>query len=375
MAMLHHINPPTCAPQFDEIVCFQRHVLAFACDAATTLPLTIEQCQTWFNNDIGSWLWEKLWTNRRSGQRVHSPFHKALEKLIRYVTRRTTLRSQILDAFDHDITFHQNLNNVTFEFWYRTRLSAAAQKAVRGLMQAFYTDLLSSGFPSGIHTLTHNIDRDALIAAFWAANPKLEVCPACDSAREDTIDTKIYADADHYLPKAKYPFLSVHPANLVPLCIACNRTFKGDRDPLDKGVAALTHNFHPYTNPAVGHITVQVTRTKGVPVVQIADNAGMPSRRVANLNRVFRLEERWPDRLRYQINELREGLAGRGRRMMQKGIVPTDVDLKDDLQDLLQARVDAPGQKHNSLLQIGYLTYALNDIDEFAEFFAQYVGA
>jgi hypothetical protein len=42
-----------------------------------------------------------------------------------------------------------------------------------------------------------------------------EKCPLCNQRIADTLD--------HYLPKSKYPLLSISPVNLVPACSACNR--------------------------------------------------------------------------------------------------------------------------------------------------------
>lgn len=374
--MLHEINSPTCAPQFEQIVQFQGRVLAFACDATTTLPLDEQKLVLSFGQDVGGWLGERLWKRETKGQPSKSSFHKALEHLIRYVTRHPSQRRRIMEAFNHDIEFHLHLTDTSFEFWYRTKLSKKAQSAVRGLMKVFYTELLMSGFPAHIHGYVKKIDRDVLIAAFWEANQKLEVCPACDAPKPDAIEKKVYADADHFLPKTAYPFLAVHPTNLVPLCVACNRSFKGDRDPLEKKQDALVHSFHPYTNPAVNNINVEVSRDEeGVAHVHIVDQAGMPSRRVANMNRVFKLEGRWEERLPYEIRRLREHLADSGRRLMRGGRQITEDDVRDDLQGELQARIDQPGQRHNAVLQIGYLSYGLQNTNEFAELYAQYIGA
>lgn len=42
------------------------------------------------------------------------------------------------------------------------------------------------------------------------------VCPFCGVGQVSTLD--------HYLPKSKYPTLSVTPSNLIPACSDCNRT-------------------------------------------------------------------------------------------------------------------------------------------------------
>ena len=41
-----------------------------------------------------------------------------------------------------------------------------------------------------------------------------DICPLCGIYGVDTLD--------HYLPKARYPLLSVNPQNLLPACVHCN---------------------------------------------------------------------------------------------------------------------------------------------------------
>ena len=38
----------------------------------------------------------------------------------------------------------------------------------------------------------------------------------CHTSEVDTLD--------HYLPKSKYPSLSINPLNLIPICNKCNKT-------------------------------------------------------------------------------------------------------------------------------------------------------
>jgi len=75
---------------------------------------------------------------------------------------------------------------------------------------------------------------DALMAA-----PKHGRCPLCGGQTVKTLD--------HYLPKAKYPALTVAPRNLVPACSDCNKA-KSDARPLVPEEQAL----HPYYDDIEG---------------------------------------------------------------------------------------------------------------------------
>lgn len=55
----------------------------------------------------------------------------------------------------------------------------------------------------------------------------IEICPYCD------IDTTISIsnnEVEHFLPKSKFPFLSMNAYNLIPSCHACNKKSEGKGD-------------------------------------------------------------------------------------------------------------------------------------------------
>ncbi|MCC7702247.1 HNH endonuclease [Janthinobacterium sp. GW460P] len=60
-------------------------------------------------------------------------------------------------------------------------------------------------------------------------------CPYCGFGHVSTLD--------HFLPKARYPALSILPANLVPSCSDCN---KGKGSPV---INRKTQGLHPYFEP------------------------------------------------------------------------------------------------------------------------------
>ena len=370
--MLHRIRPPACADHLACIMQFQRHVLAFACSLGTFEHLYEGDIRTEFGEEVGKWFWGKL--QKRNG--APSELHATLVSLIAFVQANPAAGASILAAFDHDTSFQGHLSDPDFRFHYTTVLDEQSRNAVRPLMQAFYEDLLASGFPSCITGKTGLLDRDGFVASFWAANSKLEVCPACDGARPERIDIKVYADADHFLPKSKYPFLAVHPANLVPVCLACNRSFKTGRDPIDNpNDQPLVNTFHPYGRPAIDHVDVKVDRDDvGVRHVHLEDQGGMPSRRVVGLNRAYRLEERWPDSLKYEIKSLCEILAEQGHLLQAYGYQVGADDLRMILTSQLQKHKDKVGQQHHCLLDVGYLDLALDDAGEFDDLLRQFLA-
>lgn len=375
--MLHRINPPDaeCQAIFSRILSFQRQVLAFACDPATTLPLTEAVVLAEFGA-AGEWFWKQLHAQSGKNTGAENDLHRALESVIRYVRSHPGLGSVVLDSFDHDIDFPAHIDDPAFQFAYNTTLDNTARDALKALMVAFYEDMLCAGFPSVVHGAPTTFDRDALVRSFWAANPEIKVCPACDAQRPDSIGDKNYSDVDHYLPKSSYSVLSVHPTNLVPVCQGCNRSFKLTRDPIDlENDAPLVNIFVPYLRPALDFVAINTRRLANGPLqFSIIDVDGTRSRRVENLDRTFQLEERWCKRADQVKDSVREALSGARRIMLKHEIIPREVDLQVELEEVHKERTALIGKNYNYVLHASYLTFAANDQDEFEELYRQFEG-
>jgi hypothetical protein len=291
-------------------------------------------------------------------------FYEELCALISYLRQYSSLRAQLIDAFQNDIDFFNHLDDASFVFFFSTRLQKKAGQMIAPVMIAFYENLLRTGFPPCIGTF----DRKTFLKIFWTTNKNLGVCPACDYPRPDINEQYIRSDIDHFLPKSLYPFLSVHAPNLVPVCLECNRSVKRNADPIDQALAApLTNSFHPFGKPALDAIKVAVNRkTKGEEYqISLEEMTGGISRRVAGLNRIYKLEERWLVRLKAEIESIRKIIKNAGKRFLQKGMSANDI-----VDVLLNAILDDYDQKigveHFYILQSSYARYALCDTEEFA---------
>jgi hypothetical protein len=377
--VLHRVNPPQCLNELQAILRFQREVLEFACTLTNSSLLSEASVKAGFVN-TGGWLCGRLWENRKP-----LPFWSTLVAVIDHVKGDAALRQLIMEAFDHDITFNLNLNDGGFHFSYNTkRLDAKTTEILGPLLVAFYNDLLKTGYPPIVHGGVETITRDKLVASFWQANSEMMTCPACDGVRPDTVNGKVYSDEDHFFPKSKYPFLSIHAANLLPVCVECNRVFKLGRDPIDDHYnEPLLNTFHPYDSPALLHVEVQVSRTAPGAERQIAivDRRAMPSRRVNRLNYVFKLEERWKKRLDTSVGMIIDQLRGHARLLRTlgqpldgAGLAVEDV-VRIALEDDLAVKREKIGKTHWYVLQSSYLQYALDDADEFELLLEGFLGA
>ncbi|MGY0039662.1 hypothetical protein [Pedobacter sp. NJ-S-72] len=75
-----------------------------------------------------------------------------------------------------------------------------------------------------------------------------EKCPFCGIA--DILGSgHSKRDAlDHYLPKDSYPFNSVNPNNLAPICRTCNESYKGVSSPIQDSSGTKRKAFYPFAS-------------------------------------------------------------------------------------------------------------------------------
>ena len=300
----------------------------------------------------------------------------ALASVICHIKNHPACGQVVLDAFDHDIDFPNHIDDPEFQFEYNTALDDTTRNVLKVLMVAFYEDLLYDGFPGEVHGVPQKFSRDSVLQRFWSANSGLNVCPACDGQRPDSIGMKNYADVDHYLPKSSYSFLSIHPVNLVPVCRECNSSFKLVRDPVDKANdAPLVNIFVPYLRAALGSVTVKTSRSNdGALQFEVIDNDGSRSRRVKNLVRTYRLEERWPSRESQIKGSIVEELQTARRRLARYGENPDAVQLRLEIDDMLESKITRIGRNHNYILHASYLSFASGNQDESDELLRQFEG-
>ena len=364
--MLHKINRPNYFEKMEYILEIQQKFLCFICDSSLPSELDEDLLNMEFKEN-GSWIYKNLWKKDRAGTKVKSEFYRDIISFNNLIRSNPDKKDIIINSFKNDIKFHTHLNNSDFRFYYNVYLDNSVKNAIKPLMLIFYS-FLESGLILHIDGNDFIFRRDVLITSFFESNPDLEVCPACDGQRPDKIDIKFYADCDHFLPKSKYPFLSVHPDNLVPLCMECNQRFKSINDPIDDhNDAPLVNSFHRYGTCAYEQTNIKVVSNEmGEKHVLIEDKIGMPSRRVNNLNRVFKLEKRWQDRLRQSVESITEELRGAARKINQyRGTQLGRAELTIELESMLAEKTKLIGKRQFYVLHTSYLRYALADNNEF----------
>jgi len=361
--MLHKINLAEGYDKLEKVLQFQQKLLAFVCAATTALPFDEATIRAAFVEE-GEWLWKKI-------NRADSKLKKLLEDVVNHCKANPGIGGQITTAFANDIDFHNNIDDLNFRFAY-LQLSEKTRAVLAKLMIYFYKSLFEDGFPDWIDPNNEKYSRKTFVKAFKKANPHLGVCAACDGQSPSEIDDRPLHDTDHFLPKSKYPFYSVHPYNLVPICLECNRDIKGDTDPIDDPQDdPLLNIFYPYFRPAIENINVLVKeRAMGELTVCIEDKVSHPSRRVQNLDNILRLESRWHGWLKDVVKKRIVSQILDDRNLLKREHLARDEQkLKASLEDHLKGRKEDIGKQAMYVLEGSYLNYALSPSgkDEFEE--------
>lgn len=137
-------------------------------------------------------------------------FYEYVESLIinelSYIQKQYQLfrqQSLQLNNFDYDInqeSVDENVKVIFSKFYY----------------EAFFNNKTLWNFIIG-----EQFNRDIFHDNFKNEN-NLEVCPYCDL---DTIISPGNYFIEHFLPRSKYPLLSMHPNNLISSCSGCNQSY------------------------------------------------------------------------------------------------------------------------------------------------------
>jgi hypothetical protein len=121
-------------------------------------------------------------------------------------------------------------------------------------LHSFFKNLYSQSFLA-LKSVSSRIGHiDDHYKKFVTANSKGK-CPFCGMYDiKGLYHTKREA-YDHYLPKSKYPFISINFRNLAPACHECNSTYKHTQDPafipkspVANGGGNRRKSFYPYTS-------------------------------------------------------------------------------------------------------------------------------
>lgn len=358
------------------LVAFQRGILRLA-SSRPTIPVPEVEFIRFLGPQAGVWLFKKY---SRLYKKKPTKWCRFIDALVEACSLHTVDAARLVSIFDHDVKFHQDLTDAHFRFQFQS-LHKDVKTAVTVLMEFLYEQFYKeSGYGEEIHgTPGLSLNRKTFLASYGLVNRKITVCPVCDQKSD-------LRELDHFLPKSIYPFLSLHPFNLIPVCKDCNSTeIKGERDPLLnewKGGPVsdpLPNTFHPYRGRTISDLaTIKIMRllVRSNEFEAFLEENGMSTRRIATAIRVYKLPERWTNRCNGKYGDgilphLIECLLHQSDIRMQTLPRPTLNDLKASFKSDY-AKVGTQG---NHVLQDSYLNYAFSDTQETQLLFAAYTNA
>jgi hypothetical protein len=238
---------------------------------------------------VGTWLW-------------NHPVAIAAP-VVRLLSEPQAEKQDFLTAFDIDIhleALFQHEDPVWFR--YPSLPGSLAKQLVCEIMVNFYKRILATrdGIPGYVLGSPTRLSRRIFLREHFNVNTDyLKVCPGCDGSPPPLSGEDLQTDVDHFFPESKYPFLSVHPANLTPYCETCNH-YKHAKDAYDVALvehAGLYGMCHPYRRPGRDEIQVHLQRIPRDYTIQLQlfPNHDTPQNwaRLESLRHLFTLDVWW----------------------------------------------------------------------------------
>jgi HNH endonuclease len=373
--MLHPVKPVICLAEMNKLLQFQRGVLKLCIELANGASLNENTFKLVLNIAPGAWLWKTRAQNQN--------WRNVLEGLTNAFAADSRVQGQTLDSFDNDITFQDHLSDPAYSFQFPD-LPVDLKKAIKALFELFYDYTYSTGYDKSIHgNSDFLITRKSFIQSYEdeKSNGLLYVCPVCDKEISDEdIDSKTaVCQLDHFFPKSIYPFLSMHPYNLIPVCEKCN-SIKSFCDPLADGIhptatsGTFLNTYHPHNGRSIqelGQILVKrVNNSECQSLIQ--DKELSFPQRADSAQRVYKLSTRWKSRL-----NMRPGVVARLISSIQdlakEKRARSSYTIEEMLKDLdfvyVQHNNASPG---HHVLRNAYVKFALSDAEEQKYLFQEY---
>lgn len=221
-------------------------------------------------------------------------------------------RKEFVQAMKNDVEFNEKQNDVdykfsTFDYIFcetNPKTNSSKKKSIKSIFGDFYDAFFSVQLDKDDDNTKY---RELFLKEYEKLNVR-HICPACLGTM--TLRT---AEIDHYFPKSKFPVLSIHPLNLVPLCHECNTSIgteekkgKGEKvptcpddDSLANEPGLLDKIYLPYSNSAVDRIFARVEgeidTKKFVPILE--NSTDDEEVKLNNHSKLFNLHHNWTDKI------------------------------------------------------------------------------
>lgn len=197
------------------------------------------------------------------------------------------------------------------------------------------------------------------------------ICPFCGRKEMEYGESKGREDFDHYLAKAKYPFISMHYKNLVPMCHLCNsKVYKGESD-----IITLEKIYYPYANRKwenileIKEIDHKKVNEIIVKKVEIKDRKSDKVKEKENQSwhKIFQIEDRIKEKLKVKQKEVIADILS--------DIEYREIQIKDALKSELKYKIKKVEEfrYHDANIFIeSLLKYYLKDLNFFKHSLKKY---
>lgn len=367
--MYHPINRINCPP-LNKLNDLARLTLEFC--LTKTLQLSEQQIQVSFIQHFtingfpkaGDWLWKKDVLVR--------PY--VLNLIILPIIEKQEIFTVYLQNLDFDARFADG----QFIDISMPPVSQNAYEYAAVLAYNFY-EILCDGVSGEIIGEQEKLNRQTVLRAYLDAQqllPKpLKVCPGCDGQAPSVSDEVVNEDIDHFFPKSKYPFLSIHPLNLTPYCKYCNQTYKRNKDsiydivPEVDDVHTLNDIYHPYERPAKNDLAIKISSLPGTsPKYEITCNLSNPPyrARLHSLQYTLKIDSRWTgDLSQKRIEPILESLLLFGVQSIKvNNFQPTLDWLDEQLETAIDTLNRQQGKQVLFVPALAYVQWVASDPDQ-----------
>lgn len=196
----------------------------------------------------------------------------------------------------------------------------------------FYTNLIKSKKFNEKFLDTTSIE----IEKFRRLMTLRSACPYCDIYKFEFDLSSV----DHFVPKAKYPLLSIFPLNLVVACTACNDRIKKEniKFPI----------VHPYFENVVENFCFEYSVDDKVLKIKFPNTiSAIDKKKTENFLELFEIEDRYNDNYKDVYENLIEDIQGRvleGLNMVKEDRIDnTDIEkqyIETVIQRIISKRID-----------------------------------
>lgn len=263
-------------------------------------------------------------------------------------------REELEEAVKADLAFPDGFADREYRFCFQ-QLEPEIRKPAQELLASIYDNVFcrGTGFEFGPGRF---VNRGIWEDEFHGANPKLTVCPTCAAYDlPPRIGEISLNDVDHYLPRSKYPALSVHSLNLVLVCKPCNTVLKGGTDPLAPadGPCCLCDIWFPYVRAGLDEVELEFDTRAEVRKIEFAGDEAAVAR-ARRHDEIFELVERWSPKLTSIQDDLPE-------KLMKTGADGDPESVKEGLEELRRTAMSSVGEGTQTFVESQYYGWLLRN--------------